>query len=229
MKRIGVLGGTSPESTVSYYERITREYTRRFGDYSYPEVLIYSVSFQTFVDWQQAGDWGAMAEKMIEIFRILAQAGAEIGLIAANTLHRVFDDVEQESSIPLLHIADAAAAAIRAKDCKTVALLGTRYTMEGTFYQDRLSQHGIASMTPNEQDREIVHCVIYDELARGIIRPESKAKFVTIIDRLAEKGAEGAVLGCTEIPLLVQDGDCAIPLFDTAAIHADAALEEALK
>lgn len=229
MKRIGVLGGTSPESTVSYYERITREYTRRFGDYSYPEVLIYSVSFQTFVDWQQAGDWGAMAEKMIEIFRILAQAGAEIGLIAANTLHRVFDDVEQESSIPLLHIADAAAAAIRAKDCKTVALLGTRYTMEGTFYQDRLSQHGIASMTPNEQDREIVHCVIYDELARGIIRPESKAKFVTIIDRLAKKGAEGAVLGCTEIPLLVQDGDCAIPLFNTAAIHADVALEEALK
>jgi aspartate racemase len=101
--------------------------------------------------------------------------------------------------------------------------------MEGTFYQDRLSQHGIASMTPNEQDREIVHCVIYDELARGIIRPESKAKFVTIIDRLAKKGAEGAVLGCTEIPLLVQDGDCAIPLFDTAAIHADVALEEALK
>jgi aspartate racemase len=229
MKRIGILGGTSPESTISYYERITHEYTRRFGDYSYPEILIYSVSFQTFVDWQQAGDWQAMAAEMIEIFRILAQAGAKIGLIAANTLHRVFDAVERESTIPLLHIADAAAEVIRAKGCRIVALLGTRYTMEGTFYQNRLSQHGIASITPNDQDREIVHSVIYDELTRGIIRPESRAKFIAIIDRLAKEGAEGAVLGCTEIPLLVQDGDCSIPLFDTAAIHADAALERALK
>lgn len=229
MKRIGILGGTSSESTVSYYGRITREYTRRFGDYSYPEILIYSVSFQTFVDWQQAGDWGAMAEKMIEIFHTLAQAGAEIGLIAANTLHHVFDDVEQETSIPLVHIADATAETLQERGCRTVALLGTRYTMEGTFYQDRLSRYGIATMIPGERDREIIHRVIYDELARGLIRPESKAKFITIIDRLAKGGAEGAVLGCTEIPLLVQDGDCAIPLFDTAVIHADAALEEALK
>ena len=229
MKRIGILGGTSPESTVSYYERITHEYTRRFGDHAYPEILIYSVSFQTFVDWQQTGNWGTMAEKMIEIFHTLSQAGAEIGLIAANTLHHVFDEVEQESSIPLLHIADATAQAIQAKGLENVALLGTRYTMEGTFYQDRLSRYGIVSMTPDEQEREIVHRVVYEELARGIVKPESKAKFIAIIDRLAKEGAEGAVLGCTEIPLLVQDGDCAIPLFDTAVIHADAALEEALK
>jgi aspartate racemase len=228
MKRIGILGGTSPESTVSYYQRITREYTQRFGTYAYPEILIYSVSFQKFVDWQKAKDWGAMAAEMIHIFQVLAKAGAQIGLIAANTLHRVFDTVEQSSSITLIHIADATAGAIRAQGCTRVALLGTRYTMEEPFYRDRLAQYGIATMIPSKEEREVIHRVIYDELTRGIVRPDSKADYIQIINRLATEGAEGAVLGCTEIPLLVREGDCVIPLFDTATIHADAALDAAI-
>jgi len=229
MKRIGILGGTSPESTVSYYERITREYTRRFGDYAYPEIVIYSVSFQEFVAWQREGNWAATAAKMAEIFCILAAAGAEIGLIAANTLHRVFDAVANESPIPLLNIVDTTAAAIKAKNCSTVGLLGTRYTMQGAFYVDRLTSHGISTLIPEETQQEEIHRVIYEELTRGIIKPLSKDHYLAIIDLLKERGADGIILGCTEIPLLVQEGDCTIPLFDTAAIHADAALEEALK
>jgi len=229
MKRIGILGGTSPESTVSYYERITREYTRRFGDYTYPEILIYSVSFQEFVDWQKAEDWDAMAAKMSAAFRALACAGAQIGLIAANTLHRVFDAVANESPIPLLHIVDTTAAVIKARNCSTVGLLGTRYTMQGAFYVDRLTSHGISTLIPEETQQEEIHRVIYEELTRGIIKPSSKDHYLAIIDSLKERGADGIILGCTEIPLLVQEGDCTIPLFDTAAIHADAALEEALK
>jgi len=229
MKRIGILGGTSPESTVSYYERITREYTRRFGDYSYPEILIYSVSFQEFIAWQREGNWNAISAKMAEIFCILADAGAEIGLIAANTLHRVFDAVANESPIPLLNIVDTTAAAIKAKNCATVGLLGTRYTMQGAFYVDRLTSHGISTLIPEETQQEEIHRVIYEELTRGIIKPSSKDHYLAIIDSLKERGADGIILGCTEIPLLVQEGDCTIPLFDTAAIHADAALEEALK
>jgi len=229
MKRIGILGGTSPESTVSYYERITREYTRRFGDYTYPEILIYSVSFQEFIAWQREGNWNAISAKMAEIFCILADAGAEIGLIAANTLHRVFDAVANESPIPLLHIVDTTAAVIKAKNCSTVGLLGTRYTMQGAFYVDRLTSHGISTLIPEETQQEEIHRVIYEELTRGIIKPSSKDHYLAIIDSLKERGADGIILGCTEIPLLVQEGDCTIPLFDTAAIHADAALEEALK
>ncbi len=229
MKRIGILGGTSPESTVSYYERITREYTRRFGNYAYPEIVIYSVSFQEFVAWQREGNWDAIAAKMAEIFCILADAGAEIGLIAANTLHRVFDAVANESPIPLLHIVDATAAAIKAKNCSTVGLLGTRYTMQGAFYVDRLTSHGISTIIPEKNQQEEIHRVIYEELTRGIIKPSSKDHYLAIIASLKERGADGIILGCTEIPLLVQDGDCDLPLFDTAIIHADAALEEALK
>lgn len=228
MKRIGILGGTSPESTVSYYERITREYTRRFGDYAYPEILIYSVSFQEFVDWQKAEDWEAMAAKMQEGFQHLAAAGAEIGLIAANTLHRVFDAVANESPIPLINIVDATAVAIKRKNCETVGLLGTRYTMQGAFYVDRLASHGISTLIPEKNQQQEIHRVIYEELTRGIMKPSSKGHYLTIIDSLKERGAEGIILGCTEIPLLVQDRDCNLPLFDTAAIHADAALEEAL-
>ncbi|HCP31656.1 TPA: aspartate/glutamate racemase [Candidatus Acetothermia bacterium] len=229
MKRIGILGGTSPESTVSYYERITREYTRRFGNYAYPEIVIYSVSFQEFVAWQREGNWDAIATKMAEIFCILADAGAEIGLIAANTLHRVFDAVANESPIPLLHIVDATAAVIKAKNFSTVGLLGTRYTMQEAFYVDRLTSHGISTIIPEKNQQEEIHRVIYEELTRGIIKPSSKDHYLAIIASLKERGADGIILGCTEIPLLVQDGDCDLPLFDTAIIHADAALEEALK
>jgi aspartate racemase len=228
MKRIGILGGTSPESTVSYYTRITREYTRRFGNYAYPEILIYSVSFQEFVDWQKTGDWGAMATKMKEGFQRLAAAGAQIGLIAANTLHRVFDEVSRESSIPLIHIVDATASAIRKEGISRVGLLGTRYTMQGEFYVERLAKHGITTLLPTVEEQDEIHRVIYEELTRGIIRPKSKAHYLTAIEGLAQQGAKGIILGCTEIPLLVQPEETSLPTFDTAILHADAALDAAL-
>ncbi len=228
MKRIGILGGTSAESTVSYYSRITREYTRRFGDFAYPEILIYSLSFQEIADWQRAGDWEAIASKMAAAFQVLAGAGAQIGLIAANTLHRVYDAVANESPIPLLHIVDALAVAIQAEGCSTVGLLGTRYTMKESFYSDRLASHNIATLVPTSQEQEEIHRVIHEELAWGILRPSSKATYLQIIDSLAKRGAEGIILGCTEIPLLIREADSTLPLFDTAAVHADAALETAI-
>lgn len=228
MKRIGILGGTSAESTVSYYTRITREYTQRFGNFAYPEILIYSLSFQEIVDWQRAGNWEAIATKMADAFQVLANAGAQIGLIAANTLHRVYDAVAKESPIPLVHIVDALAVAIHAEGCSTVGLLGTRYTMKESFYSDRLTLHNIATLVPTRQVQEEIHRVIHEELARGILRPSSKATYLQIIDSLARRGAEGIILGCTEIPLLINEADSTLPLFDTAAIHADAALETAI-
>ncbi len=228
MKRIGILGGTSPESTVSYYMHITREYTHRFGNYAYPEILIYSVSFQEFVDWQKTGDWGAMATKMKEGFQRLAAAGAQIGLIAANTLHRVFDEVAAESPIPLIHIVDATASAIRKEGISRVGLLGTRYTMQGEFYVKRLAKHGITTLLPTVEEQGEINRVIYEELTRGLIRPESKAYYLAVIDGLAQKGAEGVILGCTEIPLLVRPEETSLPTFDTAILHADAILDAAL-
>ena len=228
MKRIGILGGTSPESTVSYYTRMTREYTRRFGNYAYPEILIYSVSFQEFVDWQKTGDWGAMATKMKEGFQHLAAAGAQIGLIAANTLHHVFDEVTAESPMPLVHIVDATASAIREEGISRVGLLGTRYTMQGEFYVERLAKHGITTLLPTVEEQGEIHRVIYEELTRGIIRPESKAYYLEVIDGLAQQGAEGVILGCTEIPLLVRPEEASLLTFDTAILHADAALDAAL-
>jgi len=228
VKRIGILGGTSAESTVSYYSRITREYTRRFGDFSYPEILIYSVSFQEIADWQAQGNWDAIAAKMADAFQVLAAAGADVGLIAANTLHRVYDEVAGRSSIPLIHIVDAVAAAIHAAGCSTVGLLGTRYTMKETFYSDRLASHDIATLVPTDDQQEEIHRVIHEEIARGVLRPVSHDYYLRVIDSLTERGAEGIILGCTEIPLLVGEGDRALPLFDTATIHADAALEAAL-
>ncbi len=228
MKRIGILGGTSAESTVSYYARITREYTRRFGGFAYPEILIYSVSFQEIADWQEEGNWEAIAAKIADGFQVLAAAGADVGLIAANTLHRVYDAVAERSPIPLLHIVDALAAAIQAAGCSTVGLLGTRYTMKESFYSDRLSSHNIATLVPTSEQQEEIHRVIYEELSRGILRPASRAYYLRVIDSLAERGAEGIILGCTEIPLLVGEDDHTLPLFDTATIHADVALEAAL-
>ncbi len=228
MKRIGILGGVSPESTVSYYLRITREYTRRFGDYGYPEILIYSVSFQQYVDWQKTGNWDAMAQEMTQALRALHAAGAEIGLIAANTLHRVFDEVEAESPIPLIHIVDPTAAAIKEQGLSRVGLLGTRYTMEGEFYRARLRQHGIETVIPNATARAEIHRVIYAELTQGIIRPAARDYYKMVIAGLVSNGAQGIILGCTEIPLLIGQSDSPVPVFDTAALHADAVLSTAI-
>ena len=227
-KKIGILGGLSPESTVSYYEYITRTYTERFGDYGYPEVIIYSVNFQNYVDWGDAGEWNSIAQDMINAARALEQAGADFGIIATNTMHIAFDEVQAAVKIPFLHLVDATAEAIKAKGFSNVGLLGTKFTMNEPFYRKRLSAKGINAIVPEASDREEVDRVIYEELVRGRILDESRKRFVEIISGLSQSGAEGVILGCTEIPLLVSEKDSSLPLFDTTTIHAQKALEYAI-
>ncbi|MGD9048942.1 MAG: aspartate/glutamate racemase family protein [Anaerolineae bacterium] len=226
-KRIGILGGMSPESTVAYYEYITRTYTERFGDYGYPEILIYSVSFQPYVDWPNQDRWDLVAQGLAEAAQKLAAAGADLILIATNTMHLVFDEVQASVELPMLSLLDATGQAILAHGLRKVGLLGTRFTMEKTFYQDALARQGISVLVPEAVDRAYVNDVIYDELVAGQIRDESRAGYLAVIRRLVDRGAEGVILGCTEIPLLVSEADAGIPLFDTTTIHAEAALNYA--
>ena len=227
-KTIGILGGMSPESTVAYYEHITRTYTERFGDYGYPQILIYSVSFQTYVDWPEEGRWDLVAEGLSHGARSLELAGADVILIATNTMHIVFDEVAASVNVPMLNLLDAVGEAIEARGMRTVGLLGTAFTMEKTFYQDALAERGITILLPEGEDRKRVNDVIYDELVAGVIRDASREVFLGIIDDLEARGAEGVILGCTEIPLLVSQELSALPLFDTTTIHAEAALRYAV-
>jgi aspartate racemase len=226
-KRIGILGGMSPESTIEYYQYITHTYAERFGDHGYPEIIIYSVSFQPYVDWSYADDWDLVAQGLSEAARKLEDAGADLIIIATNTMHLVFDEVQASVNVPMLSLLDAVGEAILAQGMRTVGLLGTKFTMEKTFYQDALARKGIAVLVPDAEDREYVNNVIYEELVAGQIHDQSRAEFVAIINHLAALGAEGVILGCTEIPLLVSEVDVGPPLFDSTAIHAEAALNYA--
>ncbi|MCK4473124.1 MAG: aspartate/glutamate racemase family protein, partial [Anaerolineae bacterium] len=223
-KRIGILGGMSPESTSEYYEYITRTYTERFGDYGYPEIIIYSVSFQPYVDWPNEDRWDLVAQGLSKAAQSLEAAGADFIIIATNTMHLVFDQVQANVNVPMVSLLDAVGEAILGRGMETVGLLGTQFTMEKTFYRDKLARKGITVLVPDASDREVVNDVIYDELVAGQVRDESRARFVAIVEKLAARGAEGVILGCTEIPLLVNEADAGIPLFDTTAIHAEAAL-----
>lgn len=227
-KTIGILGGMSPESTIEYYRHITRSYTEKFGDYGYPEIVIFSVSFQPYVDWPAAGAWNLVADGLADAARKLSAAGADFVVIATNTMHKVVDEIRAKVDIPILSLLDVVGDAIDAQGLKTVGLLGTRFTMESTFYQDALAKRGITVVVPDAADRETVNRVIYDELVAGEIRDESRAEYLAIIERLAAQGAQGIILGCTEIPLLVKQADTPLPLFDTTILHADAALAFAL-
>jgi aspartate racemase len=227
-KRIGILGGMSPESTVAYYAHITRTYTERYGDYGYPEIVIYSVSFQPYVDWPAMDRWDLVAQGLGDAARRLEAAGADFVLIATNTMHRVYDEVQAAVDVPVLSLLDAVANALLARQSHTVGLLGTRFTMEQAFYRGALAARGIGVLVPDAEDRAYVDRVIYDELVAGEIHPDSRDGFVQVIRRLVAQGAQGIVLGCTEIPLLVSEADAGVPLFDTTAIHAEAALRYAI-
>ena len=227
-KKIGILGGLSPESTTIYYNHIIREYAKRYDDYNYPEIIIYSVNFQEFVDWQTLDRWDLAANKMINVFKILEKAGADFGLIATNTMHIVFDQVQSEISIPLLSIIESTAEAINNEGIQTVGLLGTIFTMSKDFYEQGLKKSGITTLVPQKEDQEFINRVIYEELTKGTIKPESKAGYLKIINKLGEAGAQGIVLGCTEIPLLLKKEDCSIRLYDTTRIHAEKALNYAI-
>lgn len=227
-KKIGILGGVSPESTVIYYEYITREYAKRIGDFSYPEIIIYSVTFQEFVDWSRQEQWDILARKIVEIFKKMQKTGADFGLIAANTLHIVFEKVSNQSPIPLISIVKATAEAVRSENMTSVGLLGTKLTMNRDFYKKDLEVEGISTLVPEKDDQQLVNKVIYEELTRGIIRTESKEKIIRIVEKMKRKGVEGVILGCTEIPLLLGEEDCDVRLFNTAQIHAEKALNYAI-
>jgi aspartate racemase len=227
-QRIGILGGMTPESTITYYQHIVRTYQRRFGTHAFPAIVIYSVSFQQLEDWMEAGEWDQVARVLADGLRRLAAAGADFAVIATNTMHLLFERLERESPIPLISIVDATARAIERAGLRTVGLLGTRFAMEKPFYADGLARHGIRTIVPGRDEREDIHRVIMRELSFGDLRESSRRRYVEIIENLVGQGAEGAVLGCTEIPLLIKAGDAPVPVFDTAVLHADEALARAL-
>ena len=228
MKTIGLIGGMSWESTVTYYQVINRVVAERLGGLHSARIVLYSVDFDEIERCQSSGAWGRSAQVLAEAARALERAGADMVLICTNTMHKVAGEVASAVSIPLLHIADMTADELERENIKTVGLLGTRYTMEQDFYTGVLEKRGITVLTPDEKDRSIVNHVIFDELCRGEIRDESRAEFLRIIHELAENGAQGVILGCTEIGLLVCSGDTDVPLFDTTFIHARGAAQKAL-
>ncbi|WP_447760295.1 aspartate/glutamate racemase family protein [Aeromonas veronii] len=229
MKCIGLLGGMSWESTVSYYQALNRGVRAQLGGLHSARVLLNSVDFAAIERLQHAGDWPATARLLAAEARKLQNGGADFLLIGTNTMHKVAPEIEAAIDIPLLHIADATAAKLQADGITRVGLLGTRFTMEQDFYKGRLqARFGLAVLVPDEAGRERVHRIIYDELCLGEIRESSRAEYLAIIAGLAAAGAEAVILGCTEIALLVGDARAAVPLYDTAAIHAEAAVALAL-
>lgn len=229
MKTIGMLGGMSWESTELYYRRINEETKRKLGGLHSAPIAMVSVDFQEIEELQQRGDWAGAGTVLAEKARQVETSGADLLLICTNTMHKVAAAVEAAIDIPLLHIADATASRIRRSEIRIVGLLGTKFTMEQNFYRGRLEQQGLDVLVPSEADREIVHRVIYDELCLGVISESSRSEFLRIIEQLHSAGAEGVIQGCTEIGMLVQQHHADVPLFDTTAIHAEAAVAEALK
>jgi aspartate racemase len=228
-KRIGILGGMTAESTVSYYQHIFRRYEELHGNLAYPEMVIYDVSFQRFEDWMGEEDWDSIEEGLLDGLGRLHAAGADFAVIATNTMHILFDKLQARSPIPMLSIVDATAEAVKEAGLDRVGLLGTRFTMEKPFYVEGLRAHGIEAIVPGEEGRAYVDGVVFHELSFGKLLPESRKGFLEIIDGLVERGAQGVILGCTEIPLLVTPKHTDVKLFDTAVIHAEKALQHALE
>ena len=229
MKTIGLLGGMSWESTLEYYRIINETVKEKRGGLHSAECILYSVDFAEIEKLQHENRWDQALDRLIQACRSIETAGADFLLICTNTMHKLAPEIQQQLSIPLLHIADPTAKKVRSAGLRTVALLGTRFTMEEDFYRGRLENpYGLKVLIPEEADREIIHRVIYDELCLGVIREASADNYTRIIGRLVNAGAEGVILGCTEIGLLVKPAAYNIPLFDTTRIHAEAAVEFAL-
>jgi aspartate racemase len=228
MKKIGLLGGMSWESSLEYYRLLNQAVRDELGDLHSAHCVLYSVDFAPFEQWQRNGCWEEIGEELSKAALCLERAGADFLVLCTNTMHVVSETVTNHVSIPLLHIGDVTAKEIARAGLRTVGLLGTRFTMEQTFYRARLEQHGFNILVPDEAGRELVHSVIYDELCTGKVLDRSLASFREVITQLELKGAEGVVLGCTEIGLLVKQEHVEIPLFDTTSIHARAAIRLAL-
>ena len=230
MKTIGMIGGMSWESSIEYYRIVNEAVKERLGDLHSAKSVMVSVDFAEIEKLQREGRWEQATRAMVAAARSVEAGGADFLIICTNTMHKMAEEVQQAIGIPLLHIADATAKVINAQGLQRVGLLGTRFTMEEDFYRGRLvEKFHLGVLIPEAADREIVHRVIYDELVLGKIQPASKAEYLRIVAGLAEAGAEGIILGCTEIGLLISQADSRLPLFDTTRIHALAAVEYALQ
>ena len=229
LKTIGLIGGMSWESTVTYYKIINETVKERLGGLHSAKCILYSVDFQEIEECQANGNWEKSGEILGEAANNLEKAGADFIVICTNTMHKVVNQIKEKISIPILHIAEMTAEKILEKGLKNIALLGTKYTLEQDFYKSKLIEKGINVIIPDKNDIEIINEVIYDELCLGIINSNSKKKFLEIVDKLRNKGAEGIILGCTEIGLLIKNEDTDVPLFDTAIIHAEQAAMYSIK
>jgi len=230
MKTIGLIGGMSWESSAEYYRLINQETKRRLGGHHNAASLMLTVDFAEVEELQRAGEWERLGRMLADAARQLERGGAELVVLCTNTMHKVADCITGAVRIPLLHIADAVGSAVVEAGARRVALLGTRFTMEEDFYARRLREgFGVETVTPGADERQVVHDVIYGELCHGVIRAESRERFRGIISGLEAEGAEGVILGCTEIPLLISQADSSLAVFDSTAIHAAAAVEWALR
>lgn len=228
MRRIGIIGGMSWESTQLYYRLINERVRAVRGGLSSAPLLIHSLDFAPVAAMQAAGDWDGLTSLMVDAGLDLKAAGARSLAIATNTMHKMAEQVVARTGLPLIHIADATASSIRASGLTRVALLATRFTMEQDFYRDRLAMAGLSVLIPDDDDRMAVHRVIYEELCRGIVRDNSRALYARIIAGLKDRGAQAVILGCTEITMLVRPQDTDLPLFDTTTIHAAAIADHAM-
>ena len=229
MKTIGLIGGMSWESTATYYRTLNELARQRQGGLHSAEILLWSFDFAEIEALQAAGDWHGATERMVGAAKRLERGGADCMLICTNTMHMMYDTVQASVSVPVLHIADAAAAAIKAAACRRPLLLATAYTMEQDFYTGRLSdKHGLDVMVPNAPDRADVHRIIYEELCQGEIKPASKVRYLEIADAAFARGADSVVFGCTEVGLLLAARDFTVPTFDTTLLHAAAATDYAM-
>ncbi|MGQ9003144.1 aspartate/glutamate racemase family protein [Bacillus subtilis] len=228
MKTIGLIGGMSWESSAEYYRIINEEIKKKLGGLHSAKCLLYSVDFKEIEHYQSVGAWDKAGEALGEVARSLEKAGADFIVICTNTMHKVIGYIKEMITIPILHIADATAEQIIRQDIRSVGLLGTKYTMEQDFYKSRIASHDINVIVPNDDERELINNIIYQELCLGEIKQSSKNIYKKIINNLVDRGAEGIILGCTEIGLLVKVEDSEVPLFDTTLIHAQKAVNKSL-
>lgn len=224
MKIIGLIGGISWHSTQDYYRYINEGINEKLGGINFARLIMHSMNYGEIKKNNDAGDWDATFKLLADACEHMKAGGAEAIVLGANTMHLLADRIEEKVKLPVIHIATATAEVISKQGLNKVALLGTKFTMERTFFTDKLKEKNIEAIIPDEADREFIHRIIFEELARGIISPESKARYISIINKLVQQGAQGAILGCTEIPLLIKEGDVTIPVFDTTKIHSDAAV-----
>lgn len=226
MKTIGIIGGLSAESTATYYQALNRGVNKRLGGNHSAKILLSSVDFEEFVQLKKIGDWDTQAQMLVREAQRLEQAGAEFIILATNTMHKMADQIESSISVPFLHIAEVTAEKIKEVGLSSVTLLGTKPTMELDFYKDYLKAHGVECLVPDQEMREEVSRIIYEELAVGVCNDNSRRTYLQVIDGLKGKGSQGVIFGCTEIGLLLDPKDIDVPVFDTADIHVEAALNK---